>query len=102
MRNTHIGILGIAALALLLAWSLPAEAGGKLDVNTATVEQLQAIKGIGPKTAQAIVDYRTKHGPFKSLDALVNVKGIGAKKLEVLRQHLKVRVANPCNPCAGK
>ena len=49
----------------------------KININTATVEQLATIKGIGPKKSQAIVNYRKKQGKFTSLDQLTNIKGIG-------------------------
>ena len=48
-----------------------------VNVNTATPEQLDAIKGIGPAKAKAIVDFRTKNGPFKTVDDVGNVPGIG-------------------------
>ena len=56
-----------------------------LNINTATAEELQTLPNIGEATAQRIVDYRTQHGNFASVDALQNVKGIGAKTLEKLR-----------------
>ena len=56
-----------------------------LNINTATVEELQTLPNIGEATAQRIVDYRTQHGNFASVDAIQNVKGIGAKTLEKLR-----------------
>ncbi|MFD1953397.1 ComEA family DNA-binding protein [Paenibacillus thailandensis] len=54
---------------------------GKLDVNTATAEQLDALKGIGPSKAAAIVADREANGPFRSVDDLLRVKGIGEKLL---------------------
>ena len=56
-----------------------------LNINTASAEELQTLPNIGVQMAQRIVDYRTQHGKFASVDALQNVKGIGAKTLEKLR-----------------
>ena len=62
-----------------------ARAAAVLDLNSATVEQLDELPGIGPALAGRIVDYRTAHGPFKEIDQLNEVKGIGARTLEKLR-----------------
>lgn len=51
--------------------------GDVVNINTATVEELQRLPGIGPVTAQNIVDYREQHGPFSSVDDLDSVPGIG-------------------------
>lgn len=56
-----------------------------VNVNTATVDQLQSLTGIGPALAQAIVDEREANGPFETLDELLRVRGIGQAKLEALR-----------------
>jgi competence protein ComEA len=53
------------------------DGGGVLDLNTATVADLDALPGIGPVLAQRIVDHRTAHGPFASVDQLDDVSGIG-------------------------
>lgn len=58
---------------------------GKVSLATATVEQLDTLPGIGPVTAQKIIDWRTIHGPFRSVDALDDVPGIGPAKVEQLR-----------------
>jgi len=65
-----------------------AAASVKVDVNTADVEELTRIPGIGPKTAEAIVAYRKDVGPFKTVEELIEVKGIGPKKLETIRPFL--------------
>lgn len=61
-----------------------------VNINTATPADLDGVKGIGPSKAQAIVDYRSKHGPFKSLDDLKNVKGFGEKSIAKLKGELSV------------
>jgi competence protein ComEA len=56
-----------------------------LDLNEATADQLDALPGVGPATAAAIVAYRTQHGPFRSVDDLEQVRGIGPAKLDQIR-----------------
>ena len=60
----------------------------QLNLNTATVEQLEALPGIGPELAQRILEYRTQHGPFKNVDGLKNVKGVAEGKLAKLRDKI--------------
>jgi len=59
--------------------------GAPVDLNSATAEQLDALPGIGPVTAQKIVDYRQQHGPFTSVDDLDAIPGIGAAKIANLK-----------------
>lgn len=61
-----------------------------IPINTASVAELEELPGIGPKTAQAIVDYRSAHGPFVSKEAIMEVKGIGEVTLERIRDLITV------------
>jgi len=76
------------AVAFAALFALPASA--VVNINTASKDELIALPGIGPAKAQAILDYRKLNGPFKSVDDLKNVKGIGAKRLDKLRAELTV------------
>lgn len=78
-----------AAIALL---SLPVLAfAGQVDVNTADAETIAAeLNGVGLSKAKAIVEYRTKHGPFQSADDLSLVKGIGERTVEKNRSDIQV------------
>ncbi|GAA4364547.1 ComEA family DNA-binding protein [Kangiella marina] len=63
----------------------------KVNINTASSSQLAAtLKGVGLKKAQAIIDYRNKFGPFKSVDELTAVKGIGSKTLQKNRAKISI------------
>ncbi len=77
-------------LALLLSASDTTAEQTTVDVNTASIAQLNEVSGIGNAKAQAIVEYRDKNGPFESVDDLRNVKGIGDKLLARLRPQLSV------------
>ncbi len=78
-----LSFLGLALAGINLAFAA-------VNINTATPGELDGVKGIGPSKAQAIVDYRSKNGPFKSLDDLKNVKGFGEKSIAKLKGELSV------------
>ena len=61
------------------------QAGPPVSLNGATLEQLDALQGVGPATAQKILDWRSRNGGFRSVDDLAEIPGIGPKKLEALR-----------------
>lgn len=64
---------------------------GRIDLNTASLEQLDTITGVGPAIAQRILDYRSQVGRFSSVDQLLEVSGIGPKTLERMRDQVVVR-----------
>ena len=79
--------LGMVVVGWLLAMSM---AFAQININTASQEELDGLKGIGPITAKAIVDYRKKNGPFKSVDDLDKVPNIGPVTLNNLRSKVTV------------
>ncbi|EFU73726.1 helix-hairpin-helix domain-containing protein [Enterococcus italicus] len=62
----------------------------KVNINTASAEELQTLTGIGEKKAQAIIDYRTQNGNFQSIDQLTEVDGFGEKTVEKLRDSITI------------
>ena len=78
---------GVAAVAGSSGGSGPA---GPLDLNAATVEQLDALPGVGPVTAQRILEWRTRNGRFATVDQLREVEGIGERRLGQLRELVRV------------
>ena len=97
MVHVHRALALLAVLGLVLS-TTAAMAGSDKDaavnVNTASSVVLQTLPGIGPKKAEAIIDYRTVHGAFKTVDDLILVKGIGPKTLEKLRPLVTVGKAS--------
>jgi competence protein ComEA len=65
--------------------------GQTVNINTATAEQLDALPGIGPSKAQAIIDYRNEHGRFTSIEDIQNVKGIKEGEFSKIKDYIRVR-----------
>ena len=70
------------------ATSKEASKEGKVNINTATVEELKTLKGVGEKKAEAIIDYRKKNGSFKTKEDLMKVRGIGKKLFESFQERI--------------
>ena len=67
-----------------------AEAGALVNINSATLAELDALPGIGPSTAQKIIDHRTANGPFASVEAIMDVAGIGPAKFAEIKDRITV------------
>jgi competence protein ComEA len=77
-------------LVLIGAFMFSASAWAVVDINTATQSQLESLDGVGPKKAQAIIEYRKKNGAFKSTSDLDKVPGFGAKTVDALKKDISV------------
>jgi comEA protein len=88
-----VRILLLLAAFCALAVSLPAKKkppAAPVNLNAATSEELQLVPGIGPVTAEKILQMRKSYGAFKSVDDLSAIRGIGPKRLEKMRKYLTV------------
>lgn len=77
-------------LVLLAFFVFSGMAMAAVNLNTATKAELETVNGVGPKKAEAIIAYRTKNGPFKTVDDLKNVNGFGDKSVAKMRSELTV------------
>ncbi len=93
-------VRGLVATALLLLAGVD-RADALVDPNSASVEELTGLPGLGPLKAKAIVADREANGPFESVESLDRVKGIGPALLEKLRPHLAVASARSARPAAS-
>lgn len=91
-RIRQLGAAAAVAIVLALAPPAGAEVESRVDINTASAAELASLPGIGDSKAQAIIDHRTAD-PFKTVEDLKKVKGIGDKTFEALRPQLMVSTA---------
>jgi competence protein ComEA len=89
-----------AILLLLLAFNISLHAA--TDLNLANQAELEALSGIGPNKAKAIIEYRKKHGGFKSIDELTQVDGIGPATLKKLSKEISVSQKEKEVPSKGR
>jgi competence protein ComEA len=93
MRRLHFAI-GFPFLLCLLfctyALAKKKPPAKPVNINTATSEELQQVPGIGPATAQKILQMRKSYGAFKSVDDLLAIRGLGQKRLDKMRKYLTV------------
>jgi competence protein ComEA len=79
MKRKSMAVLTIVTVALLMSWVVPALSADlqKVNINTAALEELMTLDGIGPAVAERILAFRDKNGPFQKPEDLMRVKGIG-------------------------
>jgi competence ComEA-like helix-hairpin-helix protein len=95
MERRQRTVIGLFLLSSFLLFCSSLEAKKKpparpVNINTATSEELQQVPGIGPATAGKILQMRKSYGAFKSVDDLLAIRGLGAKRLEKMRKYLTV------------
>ncbi len=96
MLNRKISILVLVAVVVGLVGIITANAGDaeKIDINTASAEELTQLKGVGPSHAAKIVEYREKNGPFNNPEDLIQVPGIGQKTFDNNKDLILVKDPN--------
>jgi|SRR5580658_1037642 competence protein ComEA len=96
LKRAAIGaiLIAVCSLAAMAQKTPPAR---PLDLNVANFKVLEQVPGIGPKTAQAIVDFRQKSGRFRRVEDLLAINGISQRKLDKMRPYLKVTPPPPAH-----
>ena len=92
MQKRLMAVLTIVTVALMMTWVVPALAADlqKVNLNSATLEELMTLDGIGQKVAERILNFREKNGPFQKPEDLMMVKGVGEKIFEANRSTIVV------------
>lgn len=99
MKRKAMAVFTLMTVAMMMAWAVPAlaeEAAASegmitVNINTAGLEELMSLDGIGETYAGRIIEYREKNGPFQAPDDILRVKGIGEKTLEVNKDRIVVK-----------
>jgi len=90
-RRPPLTIEGTPSPAQTAQWDTALALARQVDVNTASVAELERLPGVGPMLSQRIVEYRTAHGRFQTAEELQQVQGIGSKTYEALRDYVIAR-----------
>ena len=100
MKRLLLLALSVVMVGVLMVAPVPAQKA-KVNLNTATEQELDSLPGIGPATAAKIIAYRDENGPFRRVEDLLEVSGIGEKKLQNLRDLVTVDAPQPEKPADG-
>ena len=90
-RNLFLQMVVILIAIFLNVAALQAGDSRKVDINTASIEELIQLKGIGPKKAAMIINFRETNGPFQMPEDIINVPGIGPKTFEANKERIEVK-----------
>jgi len=80
----------VVAMAMFMICPVSAQEQGKININTATVEELVQLDRVGPRYAEKIIAFRQENGPFRSIDEITNVDGIGPSTYEQIKALITV------------
>ena len=96
MVNRKIGMVVVLVVFVILAGVISLYAGeaDKININTASAEELTQLKGIGPGHAAKIVAYREQNGPFKAPEEVIKVPGIGRKTFDNNKEQILIEIPN--------
>ena len=92
MKNFRRWLALLTVITIVISMTGPAlaEEPQKININTASADELTKLKQVGPNYAARIIEYREKHGPFEKPEEIMNVKGIGPKTFELNKEHIVV------------
>ena len=93
MKRKSMAVLTIVTVALLMSWVVPALSADlqKVNINTANLEELMTLDGIGQAVAERILSFRDKNGPFQKPEDVMMVKGIGEKIFEANKAKIVIK-----------